>query len=85
MIKALIIISIVLSGCNPLLGVGRLFHSVATSNTTGQLLGVTDIIVKKKTGKTIIQRFIDEAVKIKKSITNISRKKPVKTIENIFY
>ena len=85
MIKALIILSIVLSGCNPLLGVGSLFHSVATSNTTGQLVGVTDIIVKKKTGKTIIQRFIDEAVKIKKSITNISKKKPVKTIENNFY
>jgi len=68
-----------------LFGVGSLFHSVATTNTTGQLLGVADIVVKKKTGKTIIQRFIDETVKIKKSITNISRKKPVKTIENNFY
>jgi len=49
-----------------LFGVGSLFHSVATTNTTGQLLGVADIVVKKKTGKTIIQRFIDETVKIKK-------------------
>jgi len=46
-----------------LFGVGSLFHSVATTNTTGQLLGVADIVVKKKTGKTIENNFYQNSKK----------------------
>ena len=52
MIKIFIILSIILGGCNPLFGVGSLLHAVATGNTAAQLIGATDIVIEKKTGRS---------------------------------
>jgi len=44
---------IVMSGCSPLLGAGSLVHAVVTGNTTAQIIGATDIVIEKNTGKSV--------------------------------
>ena len=44
---------IVLSGCSPLLGAGSFVHAVVTGNTTAQVIGATDIVIERETGKSV--------------------------------
>ena len=44
---------LLLQSCSPILGAGSLLHAMATGNTTAQVIGVTDIVVERNTGKSI--------------------------------
>ena len=58
MILRFIILSIVLNGCNPLLGTGSFVHSVVTENTVGQVMGISNIVLKNRTGKNFSQHIL---------------------------
>ena len=48
------IISLMLiGGCSPLLGAGSLVHAVVTGNTTAQVIGASDIVIERNTGKSV--------------------------------
>ena len=42
-----------MTSCNPLFGVGSFLHAVVTGNTTAQVIGATDIVIEKQTGKSV--------------------------------
>jgi hypothetical protein len=42
-----------MSGCSPLLGAGSLVHAVVTGNTTAQVIGASDIVIERNTGKSV--------------------------------
>jgi len=48
-----IVSCIVLSGCSPLLGAGSLVHAVVTGNTTAQVIGASDIVIERNTGRSV--------------------------------
>ena len=48
-----IISLVLLGGCSPLLGAGSFVHAVVTGNTTAQVVGATDIVIERKTGKSV--------------------------------
>tara|TARA_B100000900_G_scaffold365102_1_gene340137 strand:- start:163 stop:423 length:261 start_codon:yes stop_codon:yes gene_type:complete len=48
----LLIILLLLNGCNPLFSAGGLMHSVVTNNTVSTILGLGDVAIKEKTGKS---------------------------------
>ena len=84
MINKIILLSIILSGCNPLLGAGSFAHAIITGNTTGQVVGATDLIVEKETGKGIKDHIYNlfEKKNINKPKTSIDKIK--KSIEHNF-
>ena len=48
-----IILLVTMTSCNPLFGVGSFLHAVVTGNTTAQVIGATDIVIEKQTGKSV--------------------------------
>jgi hypothetical protein len=51
---------LLITGCNPLVGVGSLIHSLATGNTVGIVTGGAGVAVEHTTGKSISEHVIDE-------------------------
>ena len=49
----LVISLVLMSGCSPLLGAGSLVHAVVTGNTTAQVIGVSDIVIERNTGRSV--------------------------------
>ena len=49
----LVISLMLMSGCSPLLGAGSLVHAVVTGNTTAQVIGASDIVIERHTGKSV--------------------------------
>ena len=43
---------LLLNGCTPLFSAGGLMHSVVTNNTVSTILGLGDVAIKEKTGKS---------------------------------
>ena len=64
-----IISCIVLSGCSPLLGAGSLVHAVVTGNTTAQVIGASDIVIERNTGKSV-KEHIWQALENTQTIEN---------------
>jgi len=64
-----IVSCIVLSGCSPLLGAGSLVHAVVTGNTTAQVIGASDIVIERNTGKSVKEHIWHE-IKTPKTIEN---------------
>ena len=81
MIKKIVILLIVLMGCNQLVGTGSFIHAIATGNTLGQILGVTDFAIKKETGKTVGEHMIDAMTNSNKDKLKSKEKK---TLEQDF-
>ena len=42
-----------IGGCSPLLGAGSLLHAVVTGNTTAQVIGASDIVIERNTGRSV--------------------------------
>ena len=42
-----------IGGCSPLLGAGSLVHAVVTGNTTAQVIGASDIVIERNTGRSV--------------------------------
>jgi len=64
-----IVSCIVLSGCSPLLGAGSLVHAVVTGNTTAQVIGASDIVIERNTGKSV-KEHIWQALENTQTIEN---------------
>ena len=64
-----IVSCIVLSGCSPLLGAGSLLHAVVTGNTTAQVIGASDIVIERNTGKSV-KEHIWQALENTQTIEN---------------
>jgi len=60
---------IVMSGCSPLLGAGSLVHAVVTGNTTAQVIGASDIVIERNTGKSV-KEHIWQALENTQTIEN---------------
>ena len=64
------IISLMLiGGCSPLLGAGSLVHAVVTGNTTAQVIGASDIVIERNTGKSV-KEHIWQALENTQTIEN---------------
>jgi len=64
------IISLMLiGGCSPLLGAGSLLHAVVTGNTTAQVIGASDIVIERNTGKSV-KEHIWQALENTQTIEN---------------
>ena len=68
----LLISLLIINGCTPLFTAGGLMHSVVTNNTVSTVLGLGDIAIKDKTGKTVNGHLLD----------NFFRNKDVKSNNN---
>ena len=58
-----------MSGCSPLLGAGSLVHAVVTGNTTAQVIGASDIVIERNTGKSV-KEHIWQALENTQTIEN---------------
>jgi len=68
--KSLIpMMTILMSGCSPLLGAGSLVHAVVTGNTTAQVIGASDIVIERNTGKSV-KEHIWQALENTQTIEN---------------
>ena len=56
----LLISLLIINGCTPLFTAGGLMHSVVTNNTVSTVLGLGDIAIKDKTGKTVNGHLLDK-------------------------
>lgn len=61
-----LLVLLLISGCNPLLGVGSLVHSLATGNTVGIVTGGAGVAVEHTTGKSPTEHVLDKFNKPKK-------------------
>ena len=61
----LLISLLIINGCTPLFTAGGLMHSVATNNTVSTVLGLGDIAIKDKTGKTVNGHLLDKFLRNK--------------------
>ena len=50
---------LIINGCAPLLNAGGLIHSVFTNNTVSTFLGLGDVALKERTGKTAGGHLLD--------------------------
>ena len=64
-----IVSCIVMSGCSPLLGAGSFVHAVVTGNTTAQVIGASDIVIERNTGKSV-KEHIWQALENTQTIEN---------------
>jgi len=69
LVVKVIVSCIVLSGCSPLLGAGALVHAVVTGNTTAQVIGASDIVIERNTGKSV-KEHIWQALENTQTIEN---------------
>ena len=60
----LLIILLLLNGCNPLFSAGGLMHSVVTNNTVSTILGLGDVAIKEKTGKSAGKHLFENILEI---------------------
>jgi len=58
-----------IGGCSPLLGAGSLVHAVVTGNTTAQVIGASDIVIERNTGKSV-KEHIWQALENTQTIEN---------------
>ena len=65
----LVISLVLMSGCSPLLGAGSLVHAVVTGNTTAQVIGASDIVIERNTGKSV-KEHIWQALENTQTIEN---------------
>ena len=65
----LVISLVLMSGCSPLLGAGSLLHAVVTGNTTAQVIGASDIVIERNTGKSV-KEHIWQALENTQTIEN---------------
>ena len=49
----LLILSLLLNGCNPIIGTTSLMHSFMTGNTVGTITGSAGIAIESHTGKSV--------------------------------
>ena len=68
---------LIINGCAPLLNAGGLIHSVFTNNTVSTLLGLGDVALKEKTGKSAGGHLLDNF-----NINNDSKLNKKKNIYN---
>ena len=61
----LLISLLIINGCTPLFTAGGLMHSVVTNNTVSTVLGLGDIAIKDKTGKTVNGHLLDKFLRNK--------------------
>ena len=61
-----IVLMLLITGCNPLVGVGSLIHSLATGNTVGIVTGGAGVAVEHTTGKSPTEHILDKFNKHKK-------------------
>jgi len=54
-----LVIFLLLSGCNPIIGVSSFVHSVLTGNTVGIATGGAGIAVEQTTGKSVTDHVLD--------------------------
>ena len=54
-----------INGCTPLFTAGGLMHSFVTNNTVSTVLGLGDIAIKDKTGKTVNGHLLDKFLRNK--------------------
>ena len=83
-LNKLIILSIVLSSCNPIIGAGTMLHAISTGNTAGQVVGVTDIVIENKTGKDITTHLMDTINSLFENQQYLSSKNKEKTMGSNF-
>ena len=55
-------LAIVLSACNPLIGVSSFVHSLSTGNALGIVTGGAGIVVEQKTGKSPMEHLADDLI-----------------------
>ena len=70
----LLVILFLLNGCTPLFSAGGLMHSVVTNNTVSTVLGLGDIAIKDKTGKTVNGHLLDKFFRNKDVKSNKNNK-----------
>ena len=81
MLKKIILLCILLSGCKELLGIGNVMHAFVKGNTAGQVIGVTDIFIEKKTGKSVAKHIFDIVTEPNDIKTKSPKKKTKKIME----
>ncbi len=78
----LLISLLIINGCTPLFTAGGLMHSVVTNNTVSTVLGLGDIAIKDKTGKTVNGHLLDKFLRNKDVKSN--NKKNNKDVKWVF-
>ena len=76
--RVVLLISLLLiNGCTPFLNAGGLIHSVFTNNAVSTFLGLGDVALKEKTGKSAGGHLLDNF-----NVNNVSKSNKKKNITN---